>query len=100
MVHARKRLVVVGNGMVGHRFVESIASRGQAGEIEITVLGEEGRPAYDRANLSKFFEGGDAGKLALAYPEKYAAAGLRPVPIGSRSPSSARRAARPTTGST
>ena len=65
--------------MVGHRFVESIASRGQAGEIEITVLGEEGRPAYDRVNLSKFFEGGDAGKLALASPEKYAAAGVRLV---------------------
>src|SRR5450755_272755 len=79
MVHARKRLVVVGNGMVGHRFVESIASRGQAGELEITVLGEEARPAYDRVNLSKFFEGGDAGKLALASPEKYAAAGVRLV---------------------
>jgi nitrite reductase (NADH) large subunit len=63
--------------MVGHRFVESLASRGRAGDFEITVLGEEARPAYDRVNLSKFFESGDAGKLSLASPEKYAEAGVR-----------------------
>jgi nitrite reductase (NADH) large subunit len=70
-------LIVVGNGMVGHRFVESLQASGQGADFEITVLGEEPRPAYDRVNLSKFFEGGDAGQLALASAEKYAAAGVR-----------------------
>src|ERR1022692_4234298 len=79
MAQARKRLIVVGNGMVGHRFVESLAASGRAVDFEVTVLGEESRPAYDRVNLSKFFEGGDAEKLALASPRKYAAAGVRLV---------------------
>jgi nitrite reductase (NADH) large subunit len=72
-------LVVVGNGMVGHRFVESLEASGHASEFEVTVLGEESRPAYDRVNLSRFFEGGDATTLALASPAKYAEAGIHLV---------------------
>ena len=77
MAKATQRLIVVGNGMVGHRFVESLQASGQGADFEITVLGEEPRPAYDRVNLSKFFEAGDAGQLALASAERYAATGVR-----------------------
>jgi nitrite reductase (NADH) large subunit len=77
MSKATQRLIVVGNGMVGHRFVESLQASGRAADFELTVLGEEPRPAYDRVNLSKFFEGGDASRLALASAEKYAQAGVR-----------------------
>jgi nitrite reductase (NADH) large subunit len=47
----RERLVVVGNGMVGLRFVEEVTRR--AGErFDITVVGAEPTPAYNRVLLS------------------------------------------------
>ncbi len=52
-----KKLVVVGSGMVGHRFVESVRARDVEGRFAITVLAEEGRPAYDRVRLSSWFDG-------------------------------------------
>jgi len=79
MGQPQKRVVVVGNGMVGHRFVESLLASDRAGGFEVTVLGEEVRPAYDRVNLSKFFETGDAEALALASAAKYTEAGVRLV---------------------
>jgi nitrite reductase (NADH) large subunit len=57
------RLVVVGNGMVGHRFVEAVRARDTEGRVEVTVLAEEARPAYDRVRLSAWF---DDEPLALA----------------------------------
>jgi nitrite reductase (NADH) large subunit len=60
----RKQLVVVGHGMVGHRFVESAISRGLTETYDITVIGEESRPAYDRVALTSFFE---VGAEALSY---------------------------------
>jgi len=62
--HLRKQLVVVGHGMVGHRFVESAISRGLTETYDITVIGEESRPAYDRVALTSFFE---VGAEALSY---------------------------------
>ena len=56
------RLVVVGNGMVGQRFLEAVAP-GTA--FSITVIGEEPRPAYDRVHLSAFFSGKTAADLSL-----------------------------------
>jgi nitrite reductase (NADH) large subunit len=51
------RLVVVGHGMVGHRFVEAVRARDPEGRVEITVLAEESRAAYDRVRLSAWFDG-------------------------------------------
>jgi nitrite reductase (NADH) large subunit len=50
------RLVVVGNGMVGHRLVETVRTRDTGHRFEITVLAEEHRPAYDRVRLSAWFD--------------------------------------------
>src|SRR5688572_14635936 len=50
------RLVVVGNGMVGHRLVEAVRGRDTSGRFEITVLAEERRPSYDRVRLSAWFD--------------------------------------------
>jgi nitrite reductase (NADH) large subunit len=50
------RIIVVGNGMVGHRFTEALRSRDPDGRCEITVLAEERRPAYDRVRLSSWFD--------------------------------------------
>ena len=57
-----REVVVVGNGMVGHRFVELAAA---IPGVAITVLGEEPRAAYDRVHLSNYFAGTSACDLAL-----------------------------------
>mgnify|MGYP001206316194 CR=1 FL=1 len=57
-----KKIIVVGNGMVGYKFCEKFASRKEHKHFEIVVFGEEPRPAYDRVHLSEFFENKDAKK--------------------------------------
>ena len=58
-------VVVVGHGMVGHRFVEALTARDDAGRFRVTVLSEEPRPAYDRVALSSFFDDTDEAALRL-----------------------------------
>jgi nitrite reductase (NADH) large subunit len=75
----RERLVVVGNGMVGHRFLEMVRDRAAAtgrAPFQVTVIGEEPRLAYDRVGLSAFFDGKTADELSLARPGDYEAAGF------------------------
>ncbi|WP_375490729.1 nitrite reductase large subunit NirB [uncultured Jatrophihabitans sp.] len=66
-----QRLVVVGNGMVGQRLVETLRERDHARQWQITVLGDEARPAYDRVNLSAWFEGFDADALNVVAQGTY-----------------------------
>lgn len=61
-----KSVVVVGHGMVGHRFVEALRARDDAGQWRVTVLCEERLPAYDRVGLSSYVGSWDAKELALA----------------------------------
>ncbi|WP_432050609.1 nitrite reductase large subunit NirB [Verrucosispora sp. NA02020] len=61
-------VVVIGNGMVGQRFVDAVRSRDPGGRWRVTVLAEETRPAYDRVRLSAFFDGADADELNLHTP--------------------------------
>src|SRR3954451_18696952 len=63
-------LVVVGNGMVGQRLVESLRARDEAGAWRVTVLCEETRPAYDRVALSSWFSGASEADLCLV-PEGF-----------------------------
>jgi len=58
------RIVVIGAGMVAHRFVESMLSRAEAA-VAITVLGEEPRAPYDRVGLTSFFDGVSPAELTL-----------------------------------
>ncbi len=58
-------VVVVGHGMVGHRFVEALTARDGGGRFRVTVLSEEPRLAYDRVALSSFFDGADEAALRL-----------------------------------
>ena len=62
-------IVVVGNGMVGHHYVEQLVSSNI--EANITVIGGEPRPAYDRVHLSEFFAGRSPEDLALTTREHY-----------------------------
>lgn len=60
-----RRVVVVGNGMVGSRFANDLVARlgeGEAGAVEITVLGAEEYEPYNRVLLSEVV----AGKVDLA----------------------------------
>lgn len=63
-----RRLVLVGHGMVGQRFLENIAQAKD--RFAVTVLCEEPRPAYDRVNLTSYFSGKDAQALSLV-PEGF-----------------------------
>ena len=68
--HLRQTLVVVGHGMVGHRFVQASIERGLPETHDIVVSGEEPRPAYDRVGLTSFFEVG-ADELSLLPEGEY-----------------------------
>ena len=67
-------VVVIGNGMVGQRFLEKLAACG--GDYEITVFCEEPRPAYDRVQLTSFFSGKSAADLNLAQRGFFEKAGV------------------------
>jgi len=76
---SKPRLVVVGNGMVGHRFIEAAAERGLLSQFETVVLSEESRLAYDRVNLSKWFDGKSDSELSLVAEGQYEALGVEVV---------------------
>ncbi|MGV3741180.1 MAG: nitrite reductase large subunit NirB [Burkholderiaceae bacterium] len=61
------KILVIGHGMVGHKFLESLDESGVR-DAEVTVLCEEPRPAYDRVHLSEFFSGKTADDLSLVSP--------------------------------
>jgi len=61
------KLIVIGHGMVGHKFLETLLG-GEASQFDVTVLCEEPRPAYDRVHLSEFFAGKSADDLSLVAP--------------------------------
>ena len=61
-----KRVIVVGNGMVGYKFCEKLRSSSHSTSYEIIVYGEEPRPAYDRVHLSSYFSGSTADDLLMA----------------------------------
>ncbi len=67
-----RTVVVVGHGMVGHRFVESLRRRDTADAWRVVVLAEEPRPAYDRVALSSYVGDATEDDLALADDEFHA----------------------------
>lgn len=71
----KQNIVVVGNGMVGHHYVDQLASSEL--RTNITVIGAEPRPAYDRVHLSDFFAGKEPEELALVTRERYEAMGVQ-----------------------
>ena len=67
----KKKLLVVGNGMVGHRFVTEAIERDLHRSHEIHVFSEEPLPAYDRVQLSSYFENQDVEQLNLVELDAY-----------------------------
>lgn len=61
----KQNLVVIGNGPVGHKFLESLVESGQSECFNVTVFGEEVLPAYDRVHLTAWFENRDVADINM-----------------------------------
>ncbi len=66
-----RTLVVIGNGMVGHRFCERLNSLDANCFYKIVTFCEEPRVAYDRVNLTGYLGGKTGDELSLTNPEWY-----------------------------
>jgi nitrite reductase (NADH) large subunit len=73
---SQQKVVVIGNGMVGHKFLESLMGAGQP--FDVTVINEEAHLAYDRVHLSSHFET-PAPDLSLGRASDYDAWGVKVV---------------------
>lgn len=71
----KQRVIVVGNGMVGHKFIDTISS--QDPDIDIVTFSEEPRLAYDRVQLTSYLTGKTADDLALTSASQYAEKDVR-----------------------
>jgi nitrite reductase (NADH) large subunit len=60
-----KTVVVVGHGMVGHRFVQTLRERDATDRWRIVIVSEEADPAYDRVGLSSYVGAWQRNSLAL-----------------------------------
>ncbi len=61
----KQKIIVIGNGMVGHKFLQNLVDSKQAANFDISVLCEEPRAAYDRVQLSAYFSANSAKDLSL-----------------------------------
>ena len=77
------RVVVVGHGMVAHRFIEALRSRDTDDRWHVTVLAEELDAAYDRVGLTGYTEHWERPRLALP-GNLYRGDDLVDVRLGSR----------------
>lgn len=71
---SKHSVVIIGNGMVGHRFIEELIDKATPEQFAITVFCEEPRVAYDRVHLSAYFSHHTAEELSLVregYYEKH-----------------------------
>ena len=64
-MQSSRNVVVVGHGMVGHRFVEALRSRDDGGQWRVTVVAEEADAAYDRVGLTGYTEHWDRALMGL-----------------------------------
>jgi nitrite reductase (NADH) large subunit len=68
---AKTKIVVIGNGMVGHSFIEKLVASEHYDNFEVHTFCEEVRVAYDRVYLSSYFSGKTAEDLSLVTPGFY-----------------------------
>ncbi|EDY82635.1 BFD-like (2Fe-2S) binding domain family [Verrucomicrobiia bacterium DG1235] len=67
----KRRIIVVGNGMVSHRFCHELAKRKANKTFDVTVFGEESSPAYDRVHLTDYFKNPSSHTLSLGSSDWY-----------------------------
>ena len=80
---SKMKLVIIGNGMVGHRYIEDLVEKTDVQNMDITVFCEEPRVAYDRVHLSSYFSHHTADELSLVKEGFYDKHGIN-VLIGER----------------
>ena len=61
----KKRVVVIGNGMVGQRFMENLIDLDTDKKCVISTFCEEPRAAYNRVKLTSYFETRDPSALSM-----------------------------------
>ena len=83
MPNSKQNLVVVGNGMVGHRFLELMVEKGAFDRWNLITFCEESRVAYDRVSLSQYFVDKTAADLTLVEPGFYQENGIQ-IHMGDR----------------
>ncbi|MBT9317383.1 nitrite reductase large subunit NirB [Leptothoe spongobia] len=83
MPNSKQTLVVVGNGMVGHRLLELMVAKGALDHWHLITFCEEPRVAYDRVHLSEYFVDKTAADLTLVEPGFYQDNGIR-IYVGDR----------------
>ena len=83
---SKHRIVILGNGMVGNRFIEEILKKDCRNKYTITVFCEEKNTAYDRVSLSSYFDGKTKEELSLVPKGFYKDNGIE-VFIGERAAS-------------
>ncbi|MGU3792222.1 nitrite reductase large subunit NirB [Vibrio diabolicus] len=80
---SKLKLAVIGNGMVGHRYIEDLVEKADISNMEITVFCEEPRVVYDRVHLSSYFSHHTADELSLVKEGFYEKHGINML-IGER----------------
>src|ERR1041385_6314199 len=65
---SKQRLVVIGNGMAGAKFVQELVARGGPQQFDIAVFGEEPYGNYNRILLSGVLSGSHEPKAILLNP--------------------------------
>ncbi|MFC5078133.1 Nitrite reductase [NAD(P)H] [Vibrio thalassae] len=65
-----QRIVVVGNGMVGHKFIDSVIAANDESS-QIITFSEEPRLAYDRVQLTSYFDDGKGVEHLALTDETY-----------------------------
>lgn len=68
---SKTKIVVVGNGMVGHKFIENMLKYENSKDYTLVTFCEEPRLAYDRVQLSTYFSGATAEDLMLTSEHYY-----------------------------
>lgn len=72
---SKQKVVVVGNGMVGHHFIDQLLNT-NSNEFDIATFSEESHLAYNRVMLTSYLTGKSADDLALTTPQQYDAQGV------------------------
>ena len=72
----KTKVIVVGNGMVGHQFIESLLTSEERDHFHVVTFSEEPRVAYDRVHLSEYFKSNSVEDLAMTTLEKYQEMGV------------------------
>jgi len=60
-----KRVIVIGNGMVGQRFLENMIRYDTQRKFKLTTFCEEPRAAYNRVKLTSYFETMDPSAISM-----------------------------------